>query len=111
MEAAFQRSSLGEGDRREGTPAQPHAQETIASKAMRFRITSVDPSSRINCFFLKSLNRRVTVSLDAPIICAISSCVRPELTRISLVLFAEGGVQESSNFANFPADERARIRS
>ena len=40
---------------------------------MRFRITSVDPSSRINCFFLKSLNRRVTVSLDAPIICAISA--------------------------------------
>jgi len=78
---------------------------------MRFRITSVDPSSRINCFFLKSLNRRVTVSLDAPIICAISSCVRPELTRISFVLFADGGVHESNNFASFPAEERARIKS
>ena len=89
-----------------------HVQETIVSKAVRFRITSVDPSSRINYFFLKSLNRRVTVSLDAPIICAISSCVRPELTRISFVLlFVDGGVHESNNFASFPADERARIRS
>ena len=47
--------------------------EAKASSAIRFRITSVDPSSRINCFFFKSLNNRVTVSRDAPIICAISS--------------------------------------
>jgi hypothetical protein len=68
----------------------------------------VDPSSRISCFFLRSLNSRVTVSREAPIICAISSCVSPELTRISLVLLSEGGVHESSNFASFPAEERGQ---
>lgn len=50
---------------------QPHA--AIASSAIRLRITRVVPSSRMNSFFLRSLSRRVTVSRDEPIICAISS--------------------------------------
>jgi hypothetical protein len=77
---------------------------------MRFRITRVEPSNRISCFFRKSLSSRVTVSRDAPIICAISSCVSPLLTRTSFP-FTEGGVHESNSFASFPAEERARIRS
>jgi hypothetical protein len=76
-------------------------QETIASRAVRLRITRVEPSKRISCFFLRSLNSRVTVSRDAPIICALSSCVSPELTRTSLPL-PVGGVQDSSSLASFP---------
>ena len=84
--------------------------EAKASSAVRFRITNVDPSSRINCFFFRSLNNRVTVSRDAPIICAISSCVSPERTRISFNPFVAGGVQDNSNVASLPADDRARIK-
>jgi hypothetical protein len=47
--------------------------DAIASSAMRLRITSVEPSSRINCFLFNSVMTRVTVSRDDPIICAISS--------------------------------------
>ena len=47
----------------------------IASSAVRFLITRVAPSSLIRSFFLNSLSRRVTVSRDAPIRCAISSWV------------------------------------
>ena len=74
------------------------------------RITSMDPSSRMNCFFFRSLNSRVTVSREEPIICAISSCVSPEEMRTSFP-FSRMGIQESSNYANLPADERAITRS
>ena len=46
-------------------------------------MTKVDPSRRINSFFLSSLNKRVTVSRDEPIICAISSWVMLDRMRIS----------------------------
>ena len=44
-----------------------------ASNAVRFRMTRVEPSRRMNSFFFRSLSKRVTVSREAPIICAISS--------------------------------------
>ena len=47
----------------------------IASRAVRSRITSLGPSRLINCFFLRSRNRRVTVSREAPIRIAISSWI------------------------------------
>jgi len=91
--------------------ADKRTQDTKASSAVRLRMTSVEPSSRISCFFLRSLSKRLTVSRDAPVICAISSWVSPDRTRISSVLFPEGGVHESSSFASFPAEEPARIKS
>ena len=48
-------------------------QTAIASSAVRFLIISVVPSSVIRFFFLSSLNKRVTVSRDEPILWAISS--------------------------------------
>ena len=50
-----------------------NSQAAIACKAMRLGITSVAPSSRIKSFRFISLNKRVTVSRDDPIIWAISS--------------------------------------
>jgi hypothetical protein len=85
-----------------------------ASKAIRLQITNVEPSRRIISFFLSSLNRRVTVSRDEPIICAISSCVRLDLIRISLVpppSLSRPLPHESRRRANFPAEERASTNS
>src|SRR5277367_6063878 len=88
------------------------AYAAIVSSAPRLRITRIEPSSRISSFFLRSLKRRVTVSRDAPIICAISSCVTPERIRTSLGPFASWpGVQDRSSRASLPADERAKIKS
>ena len=56
---------------------------TRASRAGRLRMTSVEPSNRINSFFFKLLSNRVTVSRDVPIICAISSWVKAERMRTS----------------------------
>src|SRR5437868_7848843 len=69
-------------------------------------MTRVEPSSLIICFRLKSLSTRVTVSREAPIICAISSWVSTERTRISRSPLPLPGVQESNSLANFPAEER-----
>lgn len=54
-----------------------------ASNAGRLRMTKVDPSRRISSFVLSSLSRRVTVSRDEPILCAISSWVKLDRMRIS----------------------------
>lgn len=84
-----------------------------ASSAMRLRMTSVEPSNRISSFFLSSPSKRVTVSRDEPIICAISSCVRLDRIRISVgsLAFSAPGVQDSSNRASLPAEERASTKS
>ena len=78
-----------------------------ASNAVRLRITRVDPSKRISSFFLRSLNNRVTVSRDEPIICAISSWVRLDRMRISGGSNCSRiGVHERSNLASLPAEDR-----
>src|SRR5579864_3442186 len=83
-----------------------------ASSAVRLRITRVDPSKRMNSFFLRSLSSRVTVSRDEPIICAISSWVRLARMRISGGSnFSRIGVHESSSLASLPAEERVSTRS
>src|SRR5436309_1415500 len=65
----------------------------------------------MSSFFRSSLNSRVTVSRDEPIICAISSCVRLERILISRDPFSRPTVHESNNRANLPAEERARTNS
>jgi two-component system response regulator LytT len=95
--------------RRSSGPGEDQA--ASASIAVRLRITRVAPSMRINCFFLSSLKSRVTVSRDAPILWAISSWVMAPTRRTSAVTGKCGGVQESSSFASFPAEERASTRS
>src|SRR5438132_1815016 len=89
----------------------PRSQAASASKAIRLRITKVEPSSLMSSFFRSSLNSRVTVSRDEPIICAISSCVRLERILISRDPFSRPTVHESNNRANLPAEERARTNS
>jgi len=52
-----------------------------SSSAALLRINSVEPLRCAICRFLNSVNRRVTVSREVPIISAISSCVKANLTR------------------------------
>jgi hypothetical protein len=68
-------------------------------------MTKVEPSNRINSFFLSSLNKRVTVSRDEPIICAISSWVMLDLMRISRPRLSRScpPLHESSRRASLPA--------
>jgi hypothetical protein len=51
------------------------------SKPCLFLITRVEPITWRICFLRKSASKRVTVSRDDPIICAISSCVSVSLMR------------------------------
>ena len=60
----------------------------------------VEPFNCNNYFFLKSENRRLTVSRVVPIISAISSCVGVNVRCASLFAFPKLGDQESS-FVNF----------
>jgi len=108
--------SLAKVDGRGGEPAVYRGcirhYAASASNAVRLRITSVDPSKRMNSFFLRSLSKRVTVSRDEPIICAISSWVRLARTRISGGSNCSRiGVHDSSNLASLPAEERASTKS
>lgn len=81
-----------------------------ASKAVRSLITNVGPSSRIKRFLLKRVISRVTVSREAPILIAISSCVigvgLPPLAGSS-----SARTCDSKSRANLPADERVRAKS
>ena len=49
------------------------------SRPARSLMMTLEPLTCKKFFFLKSANSRVTVSRDAPIICAISSCVSVKL--------------------------------
>src|SRR5579864_4978709 len=82
-----------------------------ASKALRSRMTSVGPSWRINCFLLRSLKRRVTVSRDAPMRCAISSWVMEERIRDSTSSAISACDCDSNSRASLPAEERLSTRS
>src|SRR5579884_2924631 len=53
----------------------------IAFSAALFRIRSVEPLDCTICRRFKSANKRVTVSREVPIICAISSWVRASFSR------------------------------
>ena len=66
---------------------------------------SVEPFNCTNCFFLKSENKRLTVSRVVPIISAISSCVSVNLKCVGSFAFPALGDQESSSFANFSEGE------
>ena len=77
---------------------------------MRLGITSVSPSSRIKSFRFMTLNKRVTVSREDPIIWAISSCVNSVGTRSSR-LRGSSETQESSRRASFSVELRASSNS
>src|SRR5258707_7450477 len=57
-----------EGGEREGDALRDRGEgyTARACNALRSRMTSVGPSRRINCFLLRSLNSRVTVSREEP---------------------------------------------
>src|SRR6185503_5728031 len=59
---------------------------TIAANAALSRMIKVEPLICIICLFLKSPSSRVTVSRDAPIIWAISSCVSVSFRQIPFSL-------------------------
>ena len=80
------------------------------SKAVRSLMTNIGPSSRIKRFLLNRLISRVTVSREAPILIAISSCVigvglQPASRSSS------SRTWDSKSLANLPADERVSTRS
>src|SRR5579864_4193909 len=79
----------------------------IFSSAKRLRMTSVAPFICINCFFLNSENRRLTVSRVVPIISATSSCVIVSFTCADPSSWAVLVVHESSSLANFSDGETA----
>src|ERR1700688_3834730 len=88
-----------------------HTQEfTIFSRAGLLRMIKVEPFNCNNCFFLKSENRRLTVSRVVPIISAISSCVSVNFRCAGSVAFSALGDQESSSFANFSEGELVKPR-
>lgn len=91
-------------------PGEGSSQAAIACSAIRLGITSVPLSRRIKSFRFISLNNRVTVSRDEPIICAISSCVNSVGTRSSR-LRGSSETQESSNRASFSVELRASSSS
>src|SRR5437660_8908776 len=85
-----------------------------AFKAILLRITRVEPFDCTIWRFFRSAKRRVTVSRDVPIICAISSWVSASLTRGST--FADSPLRElhsTKSLASFsPAEcERPRLRT
>src|SRR4051812_45211757 len=84
----------------------PYDALAIDFNAVLFRINNVEPFDITIWRFFKSANKRVTVSRDVPIICAISSCVSASFRRGS-TLFASPVfvLQSSSSLASFSAAE------
>ena len=82
-----------------------------ASKAVRFLITNIGPSRRIKRFLLIVLMSRVTVSREAPIRIAISSCVMGVGLQSMSGSSPNCTVCESNSLANLPADDRVSTRS
>src|SRR5438270_4146793 len=81
---------------------------TIFSRATRLRITRVAPRNCINCFFLNSENKRLTVSRVVPMISAISSWVSVSFTWDEPSSCVDLVDHESSSLANFSEGEAAK---
>src|SRR3984957_16687361 len=86
-------------------------QTARASRPVRSRITNLAPSRRINLFFFNSLSKRVTVSREEPIRCAISSWVIADRRCNSSACCSARGAHDNRSLASFPEDDLANTRS
>src|ERR1019366_5819279 len=100
------RPQLGANHRSRNRLHSPVPRKARTFSAALFRMRRVEPFFYTICRFLRAANKRVTVSRDVPIICAISSWVSASLKRGSALAASPFcTLQSNSSFASLSAAE------